>query len=87
MDAEVSWLEVLQHALVNFLYGFFGGSIISSMIIGQWYLILISYYLFKQIEGKILNRNKYITKLGKNIIYPIPSTLGFILAWYLSTLI
>lgn len=84
---DVTWLEILQHSLVNFLFGFTSSVVIISLTLGYWWVILLAYYLHKQIEGKILNRNKYVTKLGKNWIFPIPSTIGFLLGWYISQLI
>jgi len=33
----------------------------------------ITYYFFM---GKIVNRPKYVTDLGKMIVFPIPSALG-----------
>lgn len=87
LDADTTPLEVIQHSLVNFIYGLFSGLAISAVSLGNPTIIFVSYYLLKQVEGKILNRNKYTTKLGKNYIFPIPSTLGFLLGWKISTLI
>lgn len=87
LDAKTSILELLQHIFVNFLYGFMNGIVIMMMIISEPLLIFISYYILKQIESKVLNRNKYTTKLGKLYIFPIPSTLGFLLAYYISKII
>lgn len=84
---DVSWLEIMQHSLVNFLFGFTSSVVIISLTLGQWWVIVLCYYLHKQIESKILNRNKYITKLGRNWIFPIPSTVGFLLGWWLSKLL
>lgn len=87
LDAETSVTEVIQHCIVNFLYGFLSGLVIASIMIGNPYLIGGCYYILKQLESKILNRNKYTTRLGKYYIFPIPSTLGFVLGWYISTII
>ena len=87
LDAETNILELLQHSFVNFLYGLFSGLVIMAMIMANPLFIFVTYYLLKQIESKILNRNKYTTKLGKHYIFPIPSTLGFLLAYYISELL
>ena len=86
-DDETTISEILQHSFVNFLFGFMGGVVILSLTIGNPYLILVAYYILKQIESKILNRNKYTSKLGKQYIFPIPSTIGFFLSWYLNELL
>lgn len=87
LDADTTLLEVFQHSLVNFIYGLLSGLAIASISTNNPYLIFISYYLLKQTESKILNRNKYTTKLGQKYIFPIPSTLGFLLGWKISNLI
>ena len=95
LDAkDVSWREILQHSLVNFIFGFTSGIVIAfvALFINNvnttntlW--LIVAYFIHKQIESKILNRNKYVSKLGRNYIFPIPSTIGFVLGAYLSTFI
>ena len=87
LDTETTPKEILQHGLVNFLYGGLNGLVIISMVLGKPLLIVIMYYTLKQVESKVLNRNKYTSKFGKQYLFPIPSTIGFLLAWYLGTLI
>ena len=85
MDTVTTPIEVLQHSVVNFLYGFLNGTVIITMILGNPWLILCTYYILKQVESKILNRNKYTSNFGKRYLFPIPSTLGFLTGWYLGT--
>ena len=87
LDADTTIWEVLQHCFVNFLYGFMSGLSIAAVSKDSPILIAVAYYGLKQVESKVLNRNKYTTNLGKNFIYPIPSTLGFVLGWKISTLV
>lgn len=93
-DNEVSILDIIQHSFVNGMYGFNSGFVIAFVSIfirepnARTALLLICvYFVHKQVESKILNRNKYVTKLGRNFIFPIPSTIGFVLGAYISTLI
>lgn len=93
-NKSISWEEILQHSLVNFLFGFNSGVVIAfvTLFISDISFIsalrlFIMYFIHKQVESKILNRNKYVSKLGKNFIFPIPSTIGFVLGAYLSTFI
>lgn len=87
LDAETTISEIIQHSLVNFAYGLTSGLTIATMLIGNIWVIGIAYYVHKQFEGKILNRNKYTSRLGKQYIYPIPSTIGFALGYVLSELL
>lgn len=93
-DNEVSILDIIQHSAVNGLYGLTSGIVIAfvslfikDISLQNTMLLLVSYFIHKQIESKVLNRNKYVTKLGRNYIFPIPSTTGFVLGAYISTLI
>jgi hypothetical protein len=45
------------------------------------FLGYVTYYLFL---GKIVNRPKYVTDLGKLIVFPIPSALGAFTGYKLS---
>jgi len=95
LDAKDTTIqEIVQHSLVNGLYGFTSGVVIAfvtlfiantNFIYGT--VLFLVYFIHKQVESKILNRNRYVTKLGRNYIFPIPSTLGFVLGAYVSTFI
>jgi len=83
-DTITTPVEIAQHAFVNFCYGMLNGLVIAAIIVGNPWLILGAYYTLKQVESKILNRNKYTSKFGKVWLFPIPSTLGFLLGWWIS---
>lgn len=87
LDADTTIWEVIQHSFVNFLFGVTSSIVIIALTMNQWWLVVASYYLHKQLESRILNRNRYTTRLGKYYIFPIPSTIGFFLGWYLSKII
>jgi len=62
--------------LSNFLYGFLGAVVVVSITVGidiAVFLAYLSYYFFL---GKIVNRPKYVTDLGKFIVFPIPTAVG-----------
>lgn len=91
---DTSWIEILQHSLVNFLFGFTSGIVIAfvalfltNISLKNAMILFVMYFIHKQLESKVLNRNKYTSKLGRNYIFPIPSTIGFVLGAYLSTFI
>lgn len=94
MDAKVSYSVLLGHIRDNFLYGFLNGIVIAfvAMFVNEtntksFILLVISYYFLKKVESKVFNREKYTSKLGKQYIYPIPATVGFVFGAYCSTLI
>lgn len=91
---DISIKSILQHSAVNWLYGFTSGIalafvtlFINNTNVTYALYLFIAYFIHKQVESKILNRNKYTTKLARNYIFPIPSTIGFVLGAYLSTII
>lgn len=85
LDTTTSAKEILEHALVNFSYGLLNGLVIIAMITNYPWMIALAYYVQKQVESKILNRHKYTSNFGKRYLFPIPSTLGFLLGWYIGT--
>ena len=74
----------------NFLYGFLGAIIIVFITVKIDTLVLIAYMTYYFFLGKVVNRPKYVTKLGKFIMFPVPTALGaftgYKLAGYLATL-
>jgi hypothetical protein len=75
------WIEGV---LYNFLYGFLGAVVIVSVNLGIDIAVLISYMVFYFFLGKIVNRPKYVTDLGKFIVFPVPTALGAFIGYKLS---
>jgi hypothetical protein len=80
--------EIRVSIIENALYGFLGSIIvvfISNRIDIAVLIAYMSYYFF---VGKVVNRPKYVTSLGKFIVFPVPSALGafigYKLAYYIS---
>jgi len=46
--------------------------------------VLIAYLAYYFYVGRIVNRPKYVTELGKLIVFPIPTTLGAFSGYKLS---
>ena len=67
------WIEGV---LYNFMYGFLGAVILVAVNLREDIAVLISYMLFYFFLGKIVNRPKYVTDLGKFIVFPVPTALG-----------
>lgn len=67
------WVEGV---LYNFMYGFLGAVVLVAVNLRDDISVLISYMLFYFFLGKIVNRPKYVTDLGKFIVFPVPTALG-----------
>lgn len=71
----------------NFSYGFTGVMIPVSVFIGNIFIILFSLYIFYSVLSMVVNREKYVTNLGKYFYFPFPAMLGGTSAYYLGELI
>lgn len=69
----------------NFLYGFLGGALPSAVSSHNDYAVGISVVLFYTVLSLILNREPYKTRLGRFIIFPVATSLGFFLSYKLIT--
>lgn len=71
----------------NFIYGFLGAMVIVAITIKIDIAILVSYLLYYFFVGKVINRPKYVTSLGKFIVFPIPTTLGAFIGYKVTPII
>ena len=78
------WIEGV---LYNFLYGFLGAVVIVAVNLRIDMAVLISYMVFYFFLGKIVNRPKYVTDLGKFIVFPVPTALGAYVGYKLSPIL
>jgi len=60
----------------NFIFGFIGAMLVVFIATRADIAVLLGYFLYYSFMGKIVNRPKYVTDLGKLIVFPIPSALG-----------
>lgn len=70
--------------LMNFIYGLLQGSLISFIALRVDIVVLISYLMFYFFLGKIVNRPKYVTDLGKFIVFPVPTAIGAFIGYKLA---
>jgi hypothetical protein len=68
--------EVWGGALDNFLFGFLSATLIVFIATRADLAVFLGYLVYYLFLGKIVNRPKYVTDLGKLIVFPIPSALG-----------
>lgn len=67
------WIEGV---LYNFIYGFLSALVVVAISLRIDMAVLISYMVLYFFLGKIVNRPKYVTDLGKFIVFPVPTALG-----------
>lgn len=71
----------IDGVLYNFIYGFLAAVILVAVNLGIDMAVLISYMIYYFFLGKIVNRPKYVTDLGKFIVFPVPTALGAFLGY------
>ena len=72
---DASFYEVWENVLVNFTFGFIGATIVVFIATRTDMAVFLGYITYYYFMGKIVNRPKYVTDLGKMIVFPIPSAL------------
>jgi hypothetical protein len=88
---DATWFEILEGIRDNFTFGFIGATLVVFIATRTDIAVLIGYLTYYFFMGKIVNRPKYVTDLGKLIVFPIPSALGafagYKLSYYLLSLL
>lgn len=83
---EATHQEVWEGVRDNFLFGFIGATLVVFIATKTDLAVLIGYIAYYMFMGKIVNRPKYVTDLGRMIVFPIPSALGAFTGYKLSYL-
>jgi hypothetical protein len=68
--------EIWEGVRDNFIFGFLGATLVVFIAMRTDFAVLFGYLTYYIFMGRIVNRPKYVTDLGKLIVFPIPSTLG-----------
>lgn len=83
--------EIWEGVRDNFIFGFLGAILVVFIATRTDIAVLTGYLVYYVFMGKIVNRPKYVTDLGRMIVFPIPSALGaftgYKLSYYLLQLI
>jgi hypothetical protein len=83
--------EIRQAILENSVFGLLGSILVVFIAQRMDIAVLIGYMTYYFYVGKVINRPKYVTSLGKFIIFPVPTALGafigYKLAYILSSLL
>jgi hypothetical protein len=78
--------EVWEGVRDNFLFGFISATLVVFIATRTDIAVLLGYIIYYMFMGKIVNRPKYVTDLGRMIVFPIPSAIGAFTGYKLSYL-
>jgi hypothetical protein len=81
---DASPYEVWEGVRDNFIFGFLAAILVVFIATKTDIAVLIGYIIYYFFLGRIVNRPKYVTDLGKMIVFPIPSSLGAFTGYKLS---
>ena len=76
--------EIWEGVRDNFIFGFLGATLVVFIATRADIAVLVGYLLYYMFMGRIVNRPKYITDLGRKIVFPFPSALGAFVGYKLS---
>jgi len=81
---ETTYQELwIDGVLYNFIYGMLGALVVVAITLRLDLAVLVAYLTYYFFLGRIVNRPKYVTSLGKFIVFPIPTALGAFLGYKL----
>lgn len=81
---DATALEIWEGIRDNFTFGFIGATLVVFIAMRTDVAVLFGYITYYFFMGRIVNRPKYVTDLGKMIVFPIPSALGAFAGYKLS---
>ena len=84
---EATNLEIFIGVRDNFFFGFLGAMIVVFISTRTDVMVIVGYLSYYYMLGRIQNRPRYVTDLGKLIVFPIPSTLGAFVGYKLSYIV
>ena len=79
--------EIWEGVRDNFIWGFLASIIIVFVSMKSDVAVLVSYVVYYMFLSRIINRPKYITDLGKLVVFPLPSAIGAFVGYKLSSYI
>lgn len=81
---DATAFEIWEGIRDNFIFGFLGATVVVFISTRVDLAVLIGYLGYYYQLGRIQNRPRYVTNLGKLIVFPIPSALGAFTGYKLS---
>jgi hypothetical protein len=77
----------IDGVLSNFVYGLLGSMVIVTITSRVDVAVLLAYLIYYFYLGKVINRPKYVTSLGKFIVFPIPTAMGAFVGYKLTPIL
>jgi hypothetical protein len=81
---EATTKEIFEGVRDNFIFGFLGAILVVFISTRTDIAVLFGYLIYYAYMGRIVNRPKYVTDLGKLIVFPLPSAIGAFTGYKLS---
>lgn len=81
-NAEI-WVAIRD----NFLFGLIGATLVVFIATKNDLAVLLGYLAYYSYMGTIVNRPKYVTDLGKLIMFPVPTAIGAFVGYKLAYLL
>lgn len=81
---ETERSELVKAIIDNFIFGLLGAILVVFIAERVDILVLLGYMIYYFFLGRVVNRPKYITSLGKFIVFPIPAALGAFIGYKLA---
>lgn len=73
---EATTKEIWEGVRDNFIFGFLGAILVVFISTRTDIAVLLGYIVYYSYMARIVNRPKYVTDLGKLIVFPFPSAAG-----------
>lgn len=84
---DASFSEIFEGIRDNFTFGLLGAILVVFISARVDFAVLIGYIVYYFYMGRIVNRPKYVTSLGRLIVFPIPSALGAFTGYKLASIL
>jgi len=81
---ETPTTELTTAVIDNFLFGLLGAILIVFISERVDILVLLGYMVYYFFLGRVVNRPKYVTSLGRFIVFPVPTALGAFVGYKLA---
>jgi hypothetical protein len=78
------WIEGV---LSNFIYGMLGAIVVVAITLRLDLFVLIAYLVYYFYLGRVVNRPRYVTSLGKFVVFPIPTAIGAFVGYKLGPIL
>jgi len=84
---EATTKEIWEGVRDNFIFGFLGAILVVFISTRTDIAVLLGYIVYYSYMARIVNRPKYVTDLGKLIVFPLPSAVGAFTGYKLSLIL